>query len=338
VEQHLQELQENAVVYINTDGNARGFLGIGGSHTLEPFFNQVADSVQDPQTGVSVAQRLRAAILVGEDAERRKDLESRADIRIAPLGSGSDYTPFLQHAGIASANLGFGGEGVGGSYHTLYDTFEHFTRFKDPGFRYGVTLADLAGTATLRMANARLLPFRFSGLADNLEHYLAEIVELADKQRLEAQRVNGLLVAGSYELALDPQQNLAPPAALPPVPFFNFAPLQNVLADLTAVAEQLDAALAVPQISGNLEEINQLLYRSERLLSSPRGLPGREWYTHQIYAPGFYTGYGVKTLPRVREAIEARLYDGVNEEIVETASVLEAFTDYLRLLAAEIDG
>jgi len=337
VEKHIAELDENAVVYINTDGNSRGFLGIGGSHTLEPFFNQVAETVMDPQTGVSVAERLRAAIMVGDDAEQRQDLEARKDIRIAPLGSGSDYTPFLQHAGIASANLGFGGEGVGGSYHTLYDTFEHFTRFRDPGFRYGVTLADLAGTATLRMANAGLLPFRFSGLADNLQRYLEEVETLADEQREKAERINGLIIDGSFELAADPQKTLQPPAALPPVPFFNFAPLQNVLADLDAVAEQLDAALAAGQVNGNLVEINERLYRSERMLTSADGLPGREWYTHQVYAPGFYTGYGVKTLPRVRESIEAELYADVNDEIAATAAVLEAFVSYLRELAAELE-
>jgi N-acetylated-alpha-linked acidic dipeptidase len=333
VEKHLKTLDEKAVVYVNTDGNSRGFPSLGGSHTLEPFFNEVANAVTDPQTGVSVAERLRAVISTGEDAERRADLESREDLRLNPLGSGSDYTPFLQHAGIASANLAFGGEGNGGSYHTLYDTYEHYTRFRDPGFVYGVTLSELAGIATLRMANADVLPFRFSGLVDNLQTYLEEITELAETERAAAERVNTLLVSGKYELALDPQKTLGPPRAQPPVPHFNFAPLQNALADLTAVATQLDASLDSNLIPTELVAVNRMLFRSERQLTSVDGLPGRDWYTHQIYAPGFYTGYGVKTLPRVREAIEAQLYEDVDIQIAKTAATLAEFTNYLRDLA-----
>jgi N-acetylated-alpha-linked acidic dipeptidase len=333
VEKHLKTLDEKAVVYVNTDGNSRGFPSLGGSHTLEPFFNEVANAVTDPQTGVSVAERLRDVISTGEDAERRADLESREDLRLNPLGSGSDYTPFLQHAGIASANLAFGGEGNGGSYHTLYDTYEHYTRFRDPGFVYGVTLSELAGIATLRMANADVLPFRFSGLVDNLQTYLEEITELAETERAAAERVNTLLVSGKYELALDPQKTLGPPRAQPPVPHFNFAPLQNALADLTAVATQLDASLDSNLIPTELVAVNRMLFRSERQLTSVDGLPGRDWYTHQIYAPGFYTGYGVKTLPRVREAIEAQLYEDVDIQIAKTAATLAEFTNYLRDLA-----
>jgi N-acetylated-alpha-linked acidic dipeptidase len=334
VEKHLDALDEKAVAYLNTDGNSRGFLGIGGSHTLEPFFNEVAEAITDPQTQASVAERLRARIMTGDDEKLRTDLAARDDVRINPLGSGSDYTPFLQHAGIASANLSFGGEGEGGSYHTLYDTYEHYTRFRDPGFVYGAVLAEVAGTATLRLANAEVLPFRFSGLADNLELYLTEIIELADKQRSEAERINGLLTSGSFELARDPQKTLAPPEALPAVPHFNFAPLKNALADLTAVAGELDKALDGEIAVDQLPAVNRLLYRSERQLTSDDGLPGRDWYVHQVYAPGFYTGYGVKTLPRVREAIEAKLYDDVDAEVAHTAATLRAFSEYLRELGA----
>lgn len=334
VEKHFDALDEKAVAYLNTDGNSRGFLGIGGSHTLEAFFNEVAESVTDPQTRSSVAERLRARIMTSDDEKRRSDMAARDDIRINPLGSGSDYTPFLQHAGIASANLSFGGEGQGGSYHTLYDTYEHYTRFRDPGFVYGAALAEVAGTATLRLANAEVLPFRFSGLADNLQLYLDEIIELADKQRSEADRINELLTSGSFELARDPEKTLAPPQALPAVPHFNFAPLKNALEDLTAVAGQLDRALDAEIAVERLPEVNRLLYRSERQLTSSDGLPGRDWYVHQVYAPGFYTGYGVKTLPRVREAIEAKHYDDVDAEVAHTAATLRAFSAYLRELAA----
>ncbi len=331
VEKHLRVLNESAVAYINTDGNSRGFAYVGGSHTLEPFFNEVLKAVQDPQTGASVDERLRARIAVTGSPERKEELASRQDIRISPLGSGSDYTPFLQHAGIASANLGFGGEGNGGSYHTLYDTYEHYTRFREPGFIYGRVLADLAGTATLRLANAPVLPFRFTGLADNLTHYLGELEKLAEGEREKAERTNRLLEEGAYELALDPTRTLAAPGAAMPVPHFNFAPLKNAIDRVNESAELLDAALAALDGSEALDfaALNERLYQSERALTSEEGLPGRDWYRHQIYAPGFYTGYGVKTLPRVRESIEAELYDEVDGEIAFTAAVLDAFADYL---------
>lgn len=331
VEKHLQLLDEKAVAYINTDGNSRGFAYVGGSHTLEPFFNEVLKSIEDPQTSASVDERLRARIAVTGSAEQKQELAQRKDLRISPLGSGSDYTPFLQHAGIASANLGFGGEGDGGSYHTLYDTYEHYSRFRDPGFAYGRALADLAGTATLRLANADVLPFRFGGLADNLSHYLGELEKLADDERAKAEQTNRLLEEGAYDLALDPTRTLTAPNAAIEVPYFNFAPLKNAVKRLNESAKRLDAALGALSDSEtvDLAALNERLYRSERALISKDGLPGRDWYRHQIYAPGFYTGYGVKTLPRVRESIEAELYDQVDGEIAFTARVLDRFADYL---------
>lgn len=331
VEKHIAVLDDKAVAYLNTDGNSRGFASVGGSHTLEPFFNQVLAAVDDPQTDASVGERLRARIRVAGTAERRAELSGRADLRINPLGSGSDYTPFLQHAGIASANLAFGGEANGGSYHTLYDTYEHYSRFRDPGFAYGVALADLAGTSTLRLANAPVVPFRFGGLADNLAYYLEQLEKLADDDREEAQRINGMLESGDFGLALDPTRNLAPPAAEPEVPYFNFAPLKNAIDRVAESAKALDSALAGLNGSEDLDltALNRRLYLSERALTSGEGLPGRDWYRHQVYAPGFYTGYGVKTLPRVREAIEAELYEAVDDEIAITAAVLGAFASYL---------
>ena len=334
VEQHLAQLQARAVAYLNTDGNSRGFVRIGGSHTLEPFFNEVLDAVIDPQTNATLAERRRAWIRVSGDKEAREELAERDDLRISPLGSGSDYTPFLQHAGIASANLSFGGEANDGSYHTLYDTFEHFSRFRDPGFEYGVALADVAGTATLRLANARVLPFRFKGLADNLNHYLEEIEKLADDERAEAERINGMLDAGDFALALDPSRSLGAPQRKLVVPHFAFAPLKNAIDRVIDEAKILDEVLAGIEPAGldrdTLTELNRRLYQSERKLTSADGLPGRGWYRHQVYAPGFYTGYGVKTLPRVREAIEAEHYAEVDTEISFTAGVLDGFADYLK--------
>ncbi len=219
VEQHAKQLDEHAVAYLNSDGNGRGFMGIGASHTLEPFFNEVAGDVVDPETEASLTERARAYLEIEGDDRARQEAESRKDLRLSPLGSGSDYTPFLQHLGIASANLGFGGESEHGSYHTLYDTYAHFTRFRDPGFRYGVALSDLAGRATLRLANAPVLPFRFAGLADNLKLYAGEVEKLADDARAEADRRRKLLDGEQLRAAArsDAEPGAAAAAARGPV-------------------------------------------------------------------------------------------------------------------------
>ncbi|HIN90255.1 MAG TPA: M28 family peptidase, partial [Porticoccaceae bacterium] len=200
VEHHAAELDEHAVAYINTDGNSRGFVNIGGSHVLEKMANEVMRAVVDPQTGVSVAARRRARLEVNGDQAVRAELKNRSDMRISPLGSGSDYTPFLQHLGIASLNIGFGGESSGGSYHTLYDTYEHYSKYRDPGMSYGVALAKVAGRVTMRLAYASRLPFEFTALADNISLYIDQIEELADNMREETLETNARIESGVYNL------------------------------------------------------------------------------------------------------------------------------------------
>ncbi len=329
VEHNRDDLDEKAVAYINTDGNSRGFVNIGGSHVLEKMANEIMNDVSDPQTGVSVAERRRARIEVNGNDQARSELNSRADMRINPLGSGSDYSPFLQHLGIASLNISYGGEGSDGSYHTLYDTYEHYTRFRDPGMRYGVALAQTAGRATLRLANAPRLPFEFTGLADNISLYVDEIEELATTMRDETLETNARIDSGVYELALDPTRTLGPPLKKEEVPFFNFAPLKNALDELEQAAKAYGESA-----SGTASETdNILLYTSERELTRDDGLPGRPWYTHHIYAPGFYTGYGVKTIPGVREAIEERQYEVAEDEIIVAADVISGMAARVSELA-----
>lgn len=331
-EHHADELKDHAVAYLNTDSNSRGFVSIGGSHTLERFFNQVMADVDDPQTGASVRERRRAYLTINADDDAgREELESRDDLRLYPMGSGSDYTPFLQHLGIASANMSFGGEGEGGSYHTLYDTYEHFTTWRDPGLEYGVALSKVAGRATLRLANAPLLPFEFSAFADNVATYVGELEQLADAMREETKRRNRHLADGIWRLALDPKKRLAPPPAEEPVPYINFAPLKNALGRLEAAAQAYAEALAAG--GGTSRTINELLYTAERLMTLDDGLPGRPWYKHHIYAPGYYTGYGVKTIPGAREAIEQRDFEQAADEIRTAAAVLEAVAERIESLA-----
>jgi N-acetylated-alpha-linked acidic dipeptidase len=331
VELHADELKNKAAVYINTDSNGRGFLGIGGSHTLEKFINEVAKSVPDPQTKLTVWERTRANQLVNGPVVLRNEIMNRGDLRIAALGSGSDYTPFLQHLGIASLNIGFGGEDGGGSYHSVYDSFDHFTRFGDPNFDYGMALAKVCGHATLRLANADTLPFEFTNFADTVAVYVREVTALADTMREETRVMNQLISSGMWQSVQDPTEKIIAPKTKENVPFLNFAPLQNSLAKLQESARNFQAASSGRQISpATQKSLDEILMKTERALTSPNGLPRRDWFKHQIYAPGFYTGYGVKTLPSVREAIEQRDWK-------EAAGQIELVSKTIENFAREID-
>lgn len=333
-EHHADELRRHAVAYLNTDGSSRGFMNIGGSHVLERYLNEVMAEVNDPRLGMSLKERRRAALLISADADTAAEAENRTDLRINPLGSGSDYTPFLQHLGVASAHLGFGGEGADGSYHTLYDTYEHYIRFRDPDLTYTSTLPKVAGRATLRLANAPRLPFEFTGFADNIALYVGELEKLADTMRADTAKQNALIEDGAYAAALDPAKSFGPPGKKTPVPHFNFAPLKNALARLQEAAQAFEAARVASDHTS--AEINELLYTTERLLTRDEGLTGRTWYKHYIYAPGFYTGYGVKTIPGVREAIEQRDYAAVEPQIAIAAGVLDGATDRIQLITRKI--
>lgn len=332
-EHHARELKEHAVAYLNTDGNSRGFVSIGGSHSLERFFNQVMADVKDPQTGVSIKTRFKAGLTILGTDKQKKAMEGREDIRLYPLGSGSDYTPFLQHLGIASANISFSGEGVGGSYHTLYDTYEHYTTWRDPGLAYGIALAQVAGRATLRLANADILPFDFVSFADSVAMYIDELEELANKMREDTAETNTLIEDGTYKIALDSTKSLGPPVRHNEVPHFNFAPLKNALSRLQKAAQSITETIGSEDLSkSELAKLNKGLYTSERRLTRQEGLTGRTWYKHHIYAPGYYTGYGVKTIPGVREAIEIRHFEQVPEQIQIAAGVLDSLSAQLEAL------
>ncbi len=326
VETHADELAQKAVVYINTDTNGRGFLGIGGSHTLEKFINEVARDIADPQTKLSVWERARAQDIVESDPSKRAEIMSRKDSRIYALGSGSDYSPFLQHLGIASMNIGFGGEDDGGSYHSIYDSFDHYTRFGDSNFEYGIALAKVCGHSVLRFADADTLPFDFENFTDTVGRYVDEVIKLVDSTREETVATNKLIASGMLKASQDPTKTFVIPKPKDDVPYLNFAPLQNALAKLkesTAVYEK--ASVGKKLSAADQRSLDQMLYRSERLLTRKEGLPRRDWYRHQIYAPGFYTGYGVKTLPGVREAIEQRDWKEAAEQIMIVSKTIGNF-------------
>jgi len=328
VETHAELLRKNAAVYINSDSNSRGFLGMAGSHSLEKFINQVARDVTDPQKGISVFDRARAARIVAGPAEERKEARAREDLRIGALGSGSDYTPFLQHLGVASLNLGYSGEGSGGSYHSLYDSFDHYTRFGDPSFDYGIALAQTAGRATLRLANADLLPFEFLGVADAVSRYVTEISRLANDMRQTTEETNLQIREGSLQAYFDPRKPYVVPRPRPEVPALTFTPLEEAVSRLKTsskrFAEQMDRLqpAGLPLSRSAEETLDRILLGSERALTRASGLPHRSWFKHQVYAPGLYTGYGVKTLPAVREAIEQRDWQQAREQIVLVARTI----------------
>jgi N-acetylated-alpha-linked acidic dipeptidase len=344
VETHAQDLQHKAVLYLNSDGNDRGFLSAGGSHSLQRLVNDVASGVKDPETGVSTQARLRAKLLVdGQDKEASNDDKKAAkvaaaggDLNIEALGSGSDFTPFLQHLGIASLNIGYEGESdEDGVYHSNYDSYDHYVRFGDPGFVYGIAEAQTVGHLILRMADADVLPLQFGAFSDAVDGYVGELHELADRKRKSAVEVGKLLDQNAYLLAADPTRRLLPPERDPEVPYLNFAPLDNVVDRLKKSTKAYDdsyagfeaghARLTVAQ----LKEVNSGLREMEAALTDSRGLPGRDWFKHLVYAPGLYTGYGVKTLPGVREAIEQNHWDEANQYTVITAAALTGYCDRL---------
>jgi N-acetylated-alpha-linked acidic dipeptidase len=343
VEAHAVELKQKGLVYINTDGNERGFLGVSGSHSLQHFVSGVAASVTDPETGVSVEKRLRAGAMVrgaAADAdERAKTVAKLAadpdkDVPIGPLGSGSDYSAFLQHLGLAALNVGYGGEGEDdGVYHSAYDTWEHYSRFGDPGFVYAAVLAKTTGRLVLRMADADLPVERYSDFADTVSSYLDEVRKLADTKR-EAQVAQAkMLAANAFQLADDPTKTSGPPTPLKAVPFFNLAPIENAVARVHVSAKAYDATLAAKGASLNADarsKLTVLASQTEQALTEEVGLPeGRGWYKHMIYAPGKFTGYGAKTLPGVREAIEDERWDDANRYAELTAKALNAYADKL---------
>lgn len=342
VEQHEAELREKAAVYINSDGNGRGFLSAGGSHTLEQFVNAIARDVEDPDTGLSVWKRLQASTIAKGSPEKRIEARTRADLRLDPLGSGSDYTPFLQHGGVPSLNLSFGGLDEDGIYHSIYDDFYHFTKFLDTDFRYGRALAQTIGSAVVRLADGDLLPFEFTNLADTVHVYVKELQELLKQRQEQVQERNREVEDGVFAAITDSRRPLHPPRveALPPA--INFAPLENAANALAHAAERYKKAAdkARPALARNptrVRAVNARLIQSERQLTDPAGLPRRPWYRHLLYAPGYYTGYAVKTMPGVREGIEEKQYAEAEAEALRIAKAIDREVALIEAAASDLE-
>lgn len=323
VETHAADLTRHAVAYINSDSNGRGYLGAGGSHTLERLVNEVAHEINDPEKNISVWKRSQLARIGREQGEAAKEARTRKDLRIEALGSGSDFTPFLQHLGIASLDLGFFGEGGGGVYHSIYDDIYWYDHFSDKTHVYGRALSQTAGTTMMRLADADVLPFEFGDFADTVKRYAGEVKALWQTKHDEIEERNLQLEEGVFSATADPEKTFVPPAreALPP--HLNFAPLDDAVDHLSRASEAYEKALSTHESTVPAGELNPLLIESERSLLDPHGLPKRPWFQHMIYAPGLYTGYGVKTLPGVREAIEQKEWSEAGEQIPRTAAAIE---------------
>jgi N-acetylated-alpha-linked acidic dipeptidase len=341
-EQHADELRKHAAIYINSDSNGRGYLGASGSHTLEPLVNQVARAIEDPETKATAWQRWQAADLLHGDLKARKDAASRSDLRIGALGSGSDYSAFIDHLGIASLDVSYGGEDEGGIYHSIYDDFYWYTHFADTSFVYGRAMAQTDGTLVLRMAQADLLPYDFASLADTLHVYTGELKALLETRRSEAAERKSALALNAYALTSDPRHPMVAPPALETPPYLNFAPLDNALTALDkAAADYTRARKAADEktiAADKLKAINEELIQAERKLTSAQGLPRRPWMEHLIYAPGWFTGYGAKTMPGPREAIEERRYADADSEIARVAHAIDDEAALVAHLATELEA
>ena len=341
VEAHGEELERKGAVYLNSDATGRGFFQMAGSHSLQHFINDVARSVEDPEARVSAWKRLQSSIIARGSAEERTRARSGPDLPIGALGSGSDFTPFLQHNGVASLNLGFGGEDQNGIYHSIYDDFYHYTTFMDSGFSYGRALAQAVGIAVLRLADAAVLPFEFKSAAEAVSGYVSEIKTLLKERREHATELNRQIDDGVLVDIRDPKRPLAIPAREILPPAIDFAPLDKAAARLKESADRYARALAAagPLLSNTavVRSVNAKLIQAERQMLDAAGLPNREWYRHLIYAPGFYTGYGVKTIPGLREGIEQKRYQEAEAQLARAARALEREADLISAAAADLE-
>jgi N-acetylated-alpha-linked acidic dipeptidase len=342
VEQHADELRQHAAVYINSDANERGYLDVEGSHSLQSLMNGVAKDVEDPESKVSVFKRQQARVLLHGTPKQQAEARRGENLGIGALGSGSDFSPFIDHVGIATINLGFGGEDPSGNYHSIYDDFYWYSHFSDYDFVYGRALAQAAGLTVLRMADADVMPYEFEGLSHTVSQYIEEVKALLESRRKEAEDIRQNLNEGVYAAANDPRNPTVAPTAKEIPPYLNFAPLDNAVAALDRAAIHYNKALTSAQgktlSPERLLAINQQLAQAERKLTSGQGLPRRPWMQHLLYAPGWYTGYSAKTMPGVREAIEEGRYTEAEEQVVLVAHSLQDEAAWVEQISKELAG
>ena len=331
VETHREDLQKHGVAYVNSDGNDRGFFDAGGSHDLERLINDIARAIPDPEKDMSIWQRTRLNDISKAKSQEDKDkIRKRADLRIGTLGDGSDYTPFLDFVGVSALDISFGGEADADAYHSIYDDFYWYTHFVDPEFAYGRALAQTGGTTVMRLANADLIPYEYTGVADNIGKYVTDLEKLLKDKQEEITERNLELSEGLFTAVADPQKKSVPPPKEIVPPFMNFAPLKNGVESIKKSAERYQAALAKAQADGSpalpqpvLDSVNASLMKIQRTFLTEVGLPRRPWFKHAIYAPGAYTGYGAKPLAAVREYMDEKKWEEAEAQVAPLGKVLQ---------------
>ena len=267
------ELREKAVAYLNLDAAVSGVhFGASSVPSLWKLMRAVTREVKDPKTGKTVYQQWQDQARENRPEDQRQTM---GEARIGPLGSGSDYTPFLQHLGIASTDMGFGGDY--GVYHSAYDSFYWMDHFGDPGFVYHVAAAQIWGLLALRLADADGLSFDYTDYASEIREFFRDAVAIAGRRNLTSA--------------------------------FDEKAMNGALEDFAKEAERVEKARQDAIKAGDrgrLAKINDALMNAERQFIDSRGLRGRAWYKHQIYAPGFYTGYAAQPLTDFRQALDDR--------------------------------
>ncbi|MGH6887904.1 MAG: M28 family peptidase [Rhizomicrobium sp.] len=342
VEAHADDLKRHAILYVNSDSNARGFFRPGGSQDLTHFVNAIAGEIDDPETHATIGQRLRAKIRVDalapdatdeQKADAKIAADPKKDFPIAAIGSGSDYSSFIDHLGLPALSLGFGREGnAAGVYHSRYDTFENHSRFVDPGFVYDALLAKTVGWLVIRAADSAMPLDHAGDFADAMATDLAQLKKLAKDKREDAQTQAAMLKDRAFALSADPTKTNGPPVALKSVPQIRFAPLDAAVKRLEKAAHGYDAAVAAhgTALSDTARaRLRAIVNGIDQTLAPSVGLPGRNWYRNLVYAPGRNTGYGVKTLPGVREGIEDERFADADRYAKLTADALDAYSGRL---------
>ncbi len=317
-EEYADELRAKAVAYLNMDAAVSGSnFGASSVPSMWKLIRGATRDVRDPKTGKSIYQqwqdRSRESLPEPEmtDAQTGSDVNI-AEARIGALGSGSDYTPFLQHLGVPSLDIGFGGDY--GVYHSAYDSFYWMSNFGDPTFAYHVAAAQLWGTVTMRLADAEGLPFDYVDYGDQINEFFTESVKTARRRNLSA--------AFDEKGMSDALEDFSREAA----------EIEKVRQEMVLEVERTrrEANDRHRRAETGLKRINDALLATERALTDVRGLRGRSWYRHQIYAPGFYTGYAAQPLPDFRQALEDRSAPNAKEGLNRIVAAIKRATAVLR--------
>lgn len=289
-EDHAEMLRAQAVAYINMDAAVSGKnFGASASPSLAGLVRQVAREITDPASGKSVYD---AWLQRQREQNTQPDERAEPQPRVGRLGSGSDYTPFLQYLGIAAADVNFSGDY--GVYHSIYDSFHWMEKFGDPTFQYHKAAAQVWGLVGLRLADADVLPFDYSEYSKQLQKYIQEIEALLDKQH--------------DNVDLNPLRQA--------VTLFSAAALL-----VQAEAQRVTESAASPE---NRRGLNDRLMLTERAFIDPEGLPRRSWYKHIIYAPGLYAGYAADVLPGLMQAIKDNDGETARSQVAHLSRMIEA--------------